>query len=199
MDHGPAAAESAVHAVLGTPLAGPWPEGARLAWFAMGCFWGAERRFWVLPGVIATAVGYLGGQLPNPDYRTVCTGLTGHAETVQVVYDPGRIGYAELLRRFWEGHDPTQGLRQGADVGPQYRSLIACADEAQHRLARLSLLRYQEALTAAGYGPITTEILFPAPRFWYAEPEHQQYLARHPRGDCGLGGTGVACPPLPAA
>ena len=182
-----------LHAVNGRPLEGPWPDGAEVALFGMGCFWGAERIFWTTPGVWVTAVGYAGGHVPAPTYEQVCTGRTGHAEVVRVVYEPAAVSYETLLCRFWEGHDPTQGMRQGNDVGPQYRSWCAWTTDAQRRAALASRDRYQEALAAAGYGPITTEIV-EAPRFWLAEEYHQQYLAKHPGGYCGLGGTGIACP-----
>jgi len=181
------------HEVLGTPLEPPFPDGLEQAVFGLGCFWGAERVFWQLPGVYTTAVGYAGGYTPNPTYEEVCSGLTGHTEAVLVVFDPERITYDELLRAFWEGHDPTQGMRQGNDVGTQYRSLVLWADEAQREAAQASLERYQQQLRAAGYGDITTEIE-PAGDFYYAEPYHQQYLAKNPNGYCGLGGTGVSCP-----
>jgi peptide-methionine (S)-S-oxide reductase len=181
------------HEVLGTPLTPPFPDGLEQAVFGLGCFWGAERVFWQLPGVYTTAVGYAGGYTPNPTYEEVCSGLTGHAEVVLVVFDPERIGYDELLRAFWEEHDPTQGMRQGNDVGTQYRSLVLWADEAQREAAQASLERYQQQLRAAGYGDITTEVE-PAGEFYYAEPYHQQYLAKNPNGYCGLGGTGVSCP-----
>jgi peptide-methionine (S)-S-oxide reductase len=181
------------HEVLGTPLTPPFPDGLEQAVFGLGCFWGAERVFWQLPGVYTTAVGYAGGYTPNPTYEEVCSGLTGHAEVVLVVFDPERIGYDELLRAFWEEHDPTQGMRQGNDVGTQYRSLVLWADEAQREAAQASLERYQQQLRAAGYGDITTEVE-PAGEFYYAEPYHQQYLAKNPNGYCGLGGTGVTCP-----
>ncbi len=171
----------------------PRPEGTARAMFAMGCFWGAERRFWQTPGVVSTAVGYSGGITPNPTYHQVCTGTTGHAETVLVVFDPARLSYADLLKVFWENHDPTQGMRQGADVGPQYRSAIFTVDEEQARAARASRDAYQRRLSEAGYGSITTEIT-PAGEFCYAEDYHQQYLAKNPAGYCGLGGTGVSCP-----
>ncbi|MDZ3823799.1 MAG: peptide-methionine (S)-S-oxide reductase MsrA [Pseudoxanthomonas sp.] len=180
------------HRVLDAPLDDAFPGMARI-WFGMGCFWGAERLFWTLPGVVSTAVGYAGGYTPNPTYREVCSGMTGHAEVVQVVYDPARIGLADLLRRFWEGHDPTQGMRQGNDVGSQYRSIVLVADEGQAALAQASLAAYQQRLDAAGLGAITTTVER-LRAFWFAEPEHQQYLDRHPGGYCGLGGTGVACP-----
>ena len=181
------------HAVLGTPLAGPLPDGAQMAVFGLGCFWGAERKFWQLPGVVTTAVGYAAGPTPNPTYEEVCSGLTGHAEVVLVAFDPRRISYDELLRVFWESHDPTQGMRQGNDVGTQYRSGIYTASPAQRAAAEASRAAYASELKRAGYGEITTEIL-DAPPFYYAEEYHQQYLAKNPRGYCGLGGTGVACP-----
>lgn len=181
------------HFVNGNRIKPPFPEGFQTACFAMGCFWGAERQFWELPGVHSTAVGYQGGPTPNPNYREVCTGRTGHAESVLVVFDPDRIDYRSLLAAFWEGHDPTQGMRQGADVGTQYRSAVYTVGDRQQRLAEESRDRFQAELTAAGYGKITTEIT-PAPDFYYAEEYHQQYLARNPGGYCGLGGTGVPCP-----
>ncbi len=181
------------HFVLGTPLEPPFAAGTARALFALGCFWGAERAFWQLPGVHTTAVGYAGGRTPNPTYREVCTGMTGHAETVLVVFDPVRISYDELLRTFWEHHDPTQGMRQGNDVGTQYRSAIFCLDDSQRKAAAASRDAYQRALTAARHGTITTEIAA-APAFYYAEEYHQQYLAKNPAGYCGLGGTGVSCP-----
>ncbi len=181
------------HHVLGTPLRDPFPGLERIG-FGMGCFWGAERRFWSLPGVASTAAGYAGGSTPNPDYREVCSGLTGHAEVVQVVYDPATLPLQHLLRVFWESHDPTQGMRQGNDVGSQYRSVIHCATAAQHELALASREAYQEALRTAGFGAITTGIVHPAPVFYYAEDMHQQYLSKNPGGYCGLDGTGVACP-----
>jgi len=174
-------------------IAPPFPDGLERAMFAMGCFWGAERTFWKLPGVYTTAVGYAAGSTPNPTYREVCTGMTGHAEAVLVVFDPTKISYDELLKVFWENHDPTQGMRQGNDVGTQYRSGIYFFDEAQRRAAEHSRDEYQRQLDGAGYGRITTEIL-PAPEFYYAEDYHQQYLAKNPDGYCGLGGTGVSCP-----
>jgi peptide-methionine (S)-S-oxide reductase len=182
----------AAHVVNGAPLTPPFPEGHERAMFGMGCFWGAERKFWTLPGVHTTAVGYAAGFTPNPTYEEVCTGRTGHNEVVLVVFDPARVGYDALLRTFWESHDPTQGMRQGNDVGTQYRSGIYVYSAAQRRLAEASRDAYQRALTAAGHGPITTEIL-DAPEFYYAEDYHQQYLAKNPGGYCGLGGTGVAC------
>jgi peptide-methionine (S)-S-oxide reductase len=181
------------HFVNGNRIAPPFPAGLERALFGMGCFWGAERKFWQLPGVQATAVGYAGGLTPHPTYREVCSGRTGHAEVVLVVYDPARIGYAELLRVFWEGHDPTQGMRQGNDVGTQYRSALYTFGDAQHRAALASRADYQRRLAAAGFGAITTE-LRPAPELYWAEEYHQQYLAKNPDGYCGLGGTGVSCP-----
>jgi peptide-methionine (S)-S-oxide reductase len=181
------------HFVSGARIVPPFPDGMRLAQFGLGCFWGAERKFWELPGVYATAVGYAGGATPNPSYREVCTGRTGHTEAVLVVYDPKLVSYETLLKVFWESHDPTQGMRQGNDVGTQYRSAIYWYDEAQHRAAEASRERFQAAITARGHGSITTEIA-KAPTFYYAEDYHQQYLAKNPGGYCGLGGTGVACP-----
>ncbi|RMF98260.1 MAG: peptide-methionine (S)-S-oxide reductase MsrA [Gammaproteobacteria bacterium] len=186
------------HFVNGRPMQGPFAAPLRPAMFGMGCFWGAEQRFWKLPGVFVTAVGYAGGYTPNPTYEEVCSGRTGHNEVVRVIFDPREIGYAELLKAFWEGHDPTQGMRQGNDVGTQYRSGIYCFDAEQLATARASARRYQAALTAAGHGAITTEIL-PAPAFYFAEAWHQQYLAKNPGGYCGLGGTGVACPAGPVS
>jgi peptide-methionine (S)-S-oxide reductase len=183
----------AAHFVNGRPMTPPYPEGLKIAGFGLGCFWGAERRFWETPGVWVTAAGYAGGFTPNPDYQEVCSGRTGHAEVVQVVFDAREIPYEELLRIFWEAHDPTQGMRQGGDVGTQYRSVILVHGEAQQRLAEASRDAYQMALCAAGRGAITTEIL-PAQEFYFAEDYHQQYLAKNPGGYCGLGGTGVACP-----
>lgn len=180
------------HTVLGTPLAPPYPEGFERALFGLGCFWGAERRFWQAPGVYTTAVGYAGGFTPNPTYEEVCSGRTGHAEVVQVVFDPARIAYADLLRIFWESHDPTQGMRQGNDVGTTYRSAIFTTTPEQLRLARESREAFQGLLHAAGHGDITTEI-GPAPQFFFAEAEHQQYLHKVPYGYCGLQGTGVRC------
>ncbi len=179
------------HLVLGRPLQGPWPEECETALFAMGCFWGAERLFWNIPGVWVTAVGYSGGYTPNPTYREVCSGLTGHAEAVRVVWQPEEVSFSDLLRAFWEGHDPTQGMRQGNDVGTQYRSAIWCATPEQLALAERSRQAYQEALWQAGRGKITTEIGMSGP-FYLAEEEHQQYLARNPQGYCGLGGCGVS-------
>jgi peptide-methionine (S)-S-oxide reductase len=181
------------HFVSGRPLLPPYPEGMELALFGLGCFWGAERRFWQQPGVWVTAVGYAGGHTPNPTYEEVCTGRTGHNEVVHVVFDPAAVSYADLLRLFWESHDPTQGMRQGNDVGTQYRSGIYTASPEQAVAAEASRKAYEAALRRAGHGPITTEIL-PAPTFYFAEPYHQQYLAKNPTGYCGLGGTGVSCP-----
>lgn len=181
------------HHVHARPLRDAF-EGLAQVQFGMGCFWGAERKFWSLPGVYTTAAGYSGGVTPNPSYREVCSGLTGHAETVLVVYDPAAIPFAELLRTFWEGHDPTQGMRQGNDVGTQYRSAIHCYEAAQQEAALATRTAFQQRLHAGHYGDITTEIRFPAPAFYYAEEEHQQYLSKHPDGYCGLGGTGVSCP-----
>jgi peptide-methionine (S)-S-oxide reductase len=183
----------ATHHVTGRPLRPPFPEPIELALFGMGCFWGAERRFWEADGVYSTAVGYAGGGTPNPTYQEVCTDLTGHNEVVRVAFDPRAVSYADLLELVWEGHDPTQGMRQGNDVGTQYRSGIYTYGPEQAALAAASRDRYQAALTPAGYGRITTEILA-APTFYYAEAYHQQYLAKNPGGYCGLGGTGVACP-----
>jgi peptide-methionine (S)-S-oxide reductase len=182
-----------VHYVNKHPLDGPFPAGLDRAMFAMGCFWGAERKFWQLKGVYSTAVGYAGGTTPDPTYRAVCSGTTGHAEAVLVVFDPTIVRYEELLKTFWENHDPTQGMRQGNDVGTQYRSGLYYFNEAQREAAEASRAAYQQRLTAAGFGPITTEVL-PAPTFYYAEDYHQQYLAKNPDGYCGLGGTGVSCP-----
>jgi peptide-methionine (S)-S-oxide reductase len=181
------------HFVNGRPLEPPYPEELEVAEFGLGCFWGAERKFWQTPGVWVTAVGYAGGYTPNPDYKEVCSGLTGHAEVVRVVYDPREVSYAGLLKIFWEVHDPTQGMRQGGDLGTQYRSVIHTFDDAQQQQAEASRVAYQRALNAAGRGRITTEIR-PAPVFYFAEDYHQQYLAKNPDGYCGLGGTGVACP-----
>jgi peptide-methionine (S)-S-oxide reductase len=181
------------HFVNGHRIVPPFPEGHELADFGLGCFWGAERVFWGLPGVYATAVGYQGGATPNPTYEEVCTGRTGHAEVVRVVFDPRRISYEDLLRVFWEAHDPTQGMRQGNDVGTQYRSAVYVHSEAQRRAAEASREAYARALEARGFGPVTTEIE-EAPPFYYAEGYHQQYLAKNPGGYCGLGGTGVSCP-----
>ena len=181
------------HFVNGTPLKGPYAAGLQLAQFGLGCFWGAERLFWKLPGVAATAVGYAGGLTPNPTYEEVCSGRTGHTEAVLVVFDPAVIPYETLLRTFWESHDPTQGMRQGGDVGTQYRSAIYAYSDDQARAAEASKAAYAKALSARGLGPVTTEIA-PAPEFYFAEGYHQQYLAKNPNGYCGLGGTGVSCP-----
>ena len=186
----------AQHAVLGTPLQPPFPDGIRIAIFGMGCFWGAERIFWETDGVYTTAAGYAAGSTPNPSYEEVCSARTGHSEVVLVAYDPAKVGYESLLKLFWEGHDPTQGMRQGGDVGTQYRSVILYDGEDQREAAEASLAAYQQVLTAAGHGTITTE-LAPADAahpFFYAEDYHQQYLAKNPNGYCGLGGTGVSCP-----
>ena len=181
------------HFVNGNPLQPPFPEGFETAMFGLGCFWGAEKAFWELDGVYTTAVGYAGGHTPNPTYQEVCTGRTGHNEVVFVVYDPSVIRYEELLKVFWETHDPTQGMAQGNDIGTQYRSGLYTTSETQARAAASSLDAYQERLSAAGHDPITTEIV-EAPELYYAEDYHQQYLAKNPGGYCGLGGTGVACP-----
>jgi peptide-methionine (S)-S-oxide reductase len=181
------------HLVTGKPMTPPFPAGLEQVQFGMGCFWGAERKFWSLKGVYTTAVGYAGGHTPNPTYQEVCSGLTAHTEAVLVVFDPKVTSYAELLKVFWESHDPTQGMRQGNDVGTQYRSSIYCYGEAQLAAARASLAAYQTVLNDARYGSITTEVR-PAPEFYYAEDYHQQYLAKNPGGYCGLGGTGVSCP-----
>ncbi|BAU47615.1 methionine sulfoxide reductase A [Sulfurifustis variabilis] len=181
------------HHVSGNRIVPPFPDGTALALFGMGCFWGAEKAFWGLPGVYSTAVGYAGGYTPNPTYREVCTGRTGHNEVVRVVFDPERVSYEELLKVFWESHDPTQGMRQGNDVGTQYRSGIYVYDAEQKRAALESKERYERELMRAGYGSTTTEIV-DAPEFYYAEDYHQQYLAKNPAGYCGLGGTGVSCP-----
>jgi len=180
------------HAVNGAPIEPPFPDGLEQAVFGMGCFWGAEKKFWTLPGVFTTAVGYAGGSTPNPNYRDVCSGRTGHAEVVLVVFDPARVTFRELLRAFWENHDPTQGNRQGNDVGTQYRSAIYTHSPAQRDEAEASLAEYQSSLASHGYGAITTEVR-DAPPFYYAEDYHQQYLAKNPNGYCGLGGTGVRC------
>ena len=184
---------SETHFVSGHPICPPFPEGTALAMFGMGCFWGAERKFWALPGVYSTAVGYAGGQTRNPTYREVCSGMTNHNEVVRVVYRPDEVGYDILLRTFWDNHDPTQGMQQGNDVGTQYRSGIYSHDDAQHGAAERSRVMFQERLTQGGFGAITTKIV-PAPEFYYAEASHQQYLAKNPGGYCGLGGTGVSCP-----
>ena len=181
------------HEVLGTPIAPPFPEGLERAVFALGCFWGAERVFWQAPGVYTTAVGYAGGYTPNATYEEACSGQTGHAEVVLVVFDPKQTSYDELLRLFWENHDPTQGMRQGNDVGTQYRSAIYYENDEQREAAERSKELFQKELQDAGYGEITTEIAEAGP-FYYAEPYHQQYLAKNPNGYCGLGGTGVSCP-----
>jgi peptide-methionine (S)-S-oxide reductase len=181
------------HFVNGNPIKPPFPDGIETAVFAMGCFWGAERVFWQTPGVYTTAVGYAGGYTPNPTYEEVCTGRTGHTEVVLVAFDPEKVTYEELLRRFWENHDPTQGMRQGNDVGTQYRSAIYTTSDDQLEAAKMSRDRYQASLGAAGYGDISTEIREAGP-FYYAEHYHQQYLAKNPSGYCGLGGTGVSCP-----
>ncbi len=180
------------HFVCGRPMQPPFPAGSERLLAGLGCFWGAERKFWETPGVLTTAVGYAGGVTPNPTYEEVCSGRTGHAEVVLAVFDPARVRYAELLRVFWEAHDPTQGMRQGNDVGTQYRSALYCFDEAQRELALASRESYQAALGAAGYGAVTTTVEA-APTFYYAEHYHQQYLAKVPNGYCGLGGTGVGC------
>ena len=180
------------HFVNGQPIKGPFAAGLQQALFGLGCFWGAERRFWQLDGVVSTAVGYAGGHTPNPTYEEVCSGATGHAEVVLVVFDPARVSYQALLREFWESHDPTQGMRQGNDVGTQYRSAIYTFDAAQQAAAQASRDAYAKSLADAGFGPPTTEIA-PAGPFYYAEDHHQQYLAKNPGGYCGLGGTGVRC------
>ncbi len=181
------------HFVNGAPLEPPFPAGLEMALFGMGCFWGAERKFWEEPGVFSTSVGYAGGSTRNPTYREVCSGQTGHAEVVRVVFDPRKVSYDTLLRVFWENHDPTQGMRQGNDVGTQYRSAIYWYGDPQRRAAEASRHAYEKALAGAGRGPITTE-LREAPEFYYAEDYHQQYLAKNPGGYCGIGGTGVSCP-----
>jgi peptide-methionine (S)-S-oxide reductase len=181
------------HFVNGRPLKGPFPDGLSRAMFGMGCFWGVEKMFWSAPGVWVTAVGYAGGPTPNPTYREVCSGRTGHNEVALVVWDPTETSYDALLRIFWEGHDPTQGMRQGNDVGTQYRSGVYVYDEAQREAAEASRKAYATRLSEAGYGPVTTEIV-DAPPFYYAEDYHQQYLAKNPGGYCGVGGTGVSCP-----
>jgi peptide-methionine (S)-S-oxide reductase len=185
-------ATASKHFVSGRPLKGPYPKGSEIAYFALGCYWGAEKAFWIVPGVWVTAVGSIGGFTPNPTYEEVCTGLTGHAEAVKAVYDPEKVSYEDLLKVFWEAHDPTQGMRQGNDVGTNYRSGIYWSNEAQKRAAEESRTLYQTALKRQGHGEITTEIA-PAGEFYYAEEHHQQYLAKNPYGYCGLGGTGVAC------
>ncbi len=181
------------HFVNGRPLKGPYPDGMETLVVGLGCFWGAERKFWQLPGVFVTAVGYAGGVTPNPTYEEVCSGMTGHNEVVLVVYDPAQVSTEQVLATFWESHDPTQGMRQGNDVGTQYRSGIYTSSEAQRAAAEASKAAYGKALAAKGYGPITTEIVA-APAFYFAEDYHQQYLAKNPHGYCGLGGTGVSCP-----
>jgi peptide-methionine (S)-S-oxide reductase len=183
----------AAHFVNGNPLVGPWPDGMETAVFGLGCFWGAERKFWQTEGVWSTSVGYAGGYTPNPAYEEVCSGLTGHTEVVLVVFDPAVVSFSRLLAVFWESHDPTQGMRQGNDVGTQYRSAIYTTTDAQRAAATASRDAYQVLLTRAGYGDITTEIA-PAGDYFYAEPYHQQYLGKNPNGYCGLGGTGVSCP-----
>ncbi len=186
----------AAHLINGTPLVGPWPDGYETAVFAMGCFWGAERKFWQTPGVFSTAVGYAGGYTPNPTYEETCTARTGHTEAVLVVFDPAQVSYESLLKLFWESHDPTQGNRQGNDIGSQYRSAIYTTSPAQMEAVLASKAMFQERLAAARFGEITTEIkpLDQAGPFYYAEPYHQQYLGKNPNGYCGLGGTGVSCP-----
>ena len=181
------------HTVLGTPLAPPYPAGTEIAEFALGCFWGEERKFWQTPGVVSTSVGYEGGYTPNPTYEEVCSGRTGHAETVRVVFDPAKVSYGTLLKVFWESHDPTQGMRQGNDVGTQYRSVIFYRSPAQKAAAEESRTVYEKKLAEAGYGAVTTEIV-PAGEFYFAEDYHQQYLEKNPFGYCGAGGTGVTCP-----
>ena len=181
------------HFVNQQSLKGPYPEGSEIALVGLGCFWGAERKFWTLPGVHVTAVGYAAGLTPNPTYEETCTGLTGHNEVVKIVFDPARISFDEILKVFWESHDPTQGMRQGNDIGTTYRSGIYYYSESQRIAAEASRATYQKRLSAAGYGLITTEII-PASEFYYAEDYHQQYLAKNPNGYCGLGGTGVSCP-----
>jgi peptide-methionine (S)-S-oxide reductase len=183
----------AQHFVNGHPLQPPFPAGIQVADFGLGCFWGAERKFWTTPGVYSTAVGYAGGVTPNPTYEEVCSGMTGHTEVVRVIFDPQQVSYAELLRIFWESHDPTQGMRQGNDIGTQYRSSIYWHDDAQRAMAESSAEAYGKKLEAAGFGAVTTEIQ-QAPEFFYAEDYHQQYLAKNPGGYCGIGGTGVSCP-----
>ena len=181
------------HFVLGNPLDGPFQDGLEMAMFGMGCFWGAERKFWTIDGVYSTSVGYAAGLTPNPSYQEVCSGKTGHNEVVFVVFDPAKVGYKTLLKVFWESHNPTQGMRQGNDVGTQYRSGIYTYSDAQNKAANAALGAYQSKLSESGYGQITTEILA-APEYYYAEEYHQQYLAKNPGGYCGLGGTGVSCP-----
>lgn len=181
------------HFVTGRPLKGPYPEGTETAYFTLGCYWGAERCFWQVPGISVTAVGNMGGPTPNPTYEEVCSGMTGHAETVLVVFDPKAVTYEQLLKVFWEAHDPTQGMRQGNDIGTQYRSAIFWTSEAHRRAAEASKAAYEKAVAAKGYGRITTEIT-KAGTFYFAEGYHQQYLAKNPHGYCGLAGTGIACP-----
>jgi len=181
-----------IHFVNGNRLVSPFPAGLEMALFGLGCFWGAERKFWELDGVYTTAAGYAGGNTPNPTYKEVCSGMTGHNEVVLVVYDPQRVSYDDLLRVFWEAHNPTQGMRQGNDIGTQYRSGIYCYSEAQKTAALAARAMFQQRLSESGYGAITTEII-DAPEFYYAEDYHQQYLAKNPAGYCGLGGTGVTC------
>jgi len=184
---------AARHVVTGAPMYPPFPDGAEVAVFGLGCFWGAERKFWQQEGVVSTMVGYAGGATPNPTYKEVCSGRTGHAEVVRVVFDPRVVSFEALLRLFWESHDPTQGMRQGNDLGTQYRSVIHATTPEQQRQAEASREAFQQALRAAGHGVITTEIT-PAPTFYYAEDYHQQYLDKNPDGYCGIGGTGVSCP-----
>jgi len=184
---------AATHFVNGAPLKGPYPQGSEMVLFGLGCFWGAEKSFWNLPGVLVTAVGYSGGTTPNPTYEEVCSGQTGHAEVVLAVFEPGKISYAALLKAFWEGHDPTQHMRQGADIGTQYRSAVYTFSDAQAAEACASKEAYQVALSARGFGGIATDIV-PAGEFYFAEDYHQQYLAKNPHGYCGHGGTGVSCP-----
>jgi peptide-methionine (S)-S-oxide reductase len=184
---------ASTHFINGSALKGPYPEGSEVAMFGLGCFWGAEKRFWDIPGIIVTAVGYAGGVTPNPTYEEVCSGRTGHNEAVLVVFDPKRVSYDELLKEFFESHDPTQGMRQGNDIGTQYRSGIYVYSDAQAGAAEAAKRAYDQALKAQGFAAATTEIL-PAPEFYFAEDYHQQYLAKNPRGYCGLGGTGVSCP-----
>jgi len=181
------------HFVLDAALTGPWPDGTQLAVFGLGCFWGAERKFWQTEGVYSTAVGYAGGYTPNATYEEACSGRTGHTEVVLVAFDPAKVSYTQLLKVFWENHNPTQGMRQGNDVGTQYRSAIYTTDDAQVAAVEASRVMYQQRLTAAGYGEITTEVK-PLDQFYYAEAYHQQYLAKDPQGYCGIGGTGVSCP-----
>ncbi|WP_225984467.1 peptide-methionine (S)-S-oxide reductase MsrA [Noviherbaspirillum aerium] len=183
-----------VHFVLGRQMSGNFPEGSLSVYFGMGCFWGVERLFWSEPGVFTTAVGYAGGFTPNPTYREVCSGQTGHAEVALVVYDPAICSFEKLLNVFWENHDPTQGMRQGNDMGTQYRSAVYCTTPGQYEAAAASMARFQTQLSQAGLGAITTQLCHPAPPFYYAEDEHQQYLAKNPGGYCGLKGTGVSCP-----